>query len=103
MAGLTMIEAQAAAELAKRLYDFLPGTFASVTWPDVAARFCLEQHWPGGSKLPAITNLLRSTLEFHRDRFCNFIVDVVQEGIAYRIKKDNPVKREEIEDINKII
>lgn len=103
MARLTMVEAQAAAELAKRLYDFLPGTFASVTWPHVAARFSLEQHWPGGSKLPAITNLLRNTLEFHRDRFCDFIVDVVQEGIAYRIKKDNPVKREEIEDINKII
>jgi hypothetical protein len=103
MATLTMVEAQGAAELAKALYDFLPGTFASVTWPHVAARFCLEEYWPGGSKLPAITNLLRSTLQFRRDRFCDFMVAVVQEGIAYRINKGNPVQRDEIEEINKII
>lgn len=98
-----MIEAQAAAELAKLLYDFLPGTFSSVTWPDVAARFCLERYWPGGSKLPAITHLLRNTLESDRDRFCDLITAAVQEGIAYRIKKGNPVKRGEIEEINRII
>lgn len=103
MAKLSMVESQAVAELAKLLYDFLPGTYSSVTWPDVAARFCLEEYWPGGSKLPAITQLLRNTLQSHRDRFCNLIVEVVQEGIAYRIKKDNPVKREEIEDINRVL
>ncbi|MCH7686520.1 MAG: restriction endonuclease [Planctomycetes bacterium] len=103
MAKLTMVEAQGVAELAKSLYDFLPGTFSSVTWPDVAARFCLEDYWPGGSKLPAITKLLRNTLQLHRDRFCDFIVAVVQEGIAYRIKKNNPVRRDEIEAINEIL
>ena len=100
---LSMIEAQAAAELAKLLYDFLPGTFSSVTWPDVAARFCLEGYWIGGSKLPAITHLLRNTLESQRGRFCDLILAVVQEGMAYRIKKSNPVKREEIEEINRIV
>ena len=98
-----MVEAQAAAELAQLLYDFLPGTFSSVTWPDVAARFCLERYWPGGSKLPAITHLLRNTLESHRNRFCDLIVVVVQEGMAYRLKKHNPVKREEIDEINRIV
>ena len=81
------------------IYDFLPGTFASVTWPDVAARFCLERYWLGGSKLPAITNFLRNTVESHRDTFCDFIVAVVREGIAYRLKK-NPLKREEIDECN---
>jgi hypothetical protein len=103
MAKLSMVEAQAVAELAKLLYDFLPGTYSSITWPDVAARSCLEEHWPGGSKLPAITQLLRNTLQLHRDRFCDLIVEVVQEGIAYRIKKGNPVKREEIDDINRVL
>ena len=103
MAKLSMIEAQAAAEMAKLLYDFLPGTFSSVTWPDVAARYCLEDFWPGGSKLPAITQLLRGTLQNHRDRYCDFIVAVVQEGIAYRIKKNNPVKREEIQQLNTLL
>jgi len=103
MAKLSMVESQAVAELAKSLYDFLPGTFSSVTWPDVAARFALEEYWPGGSKLPAITQLLRNTLQFHRDRFCDLIVEVVQEGIAYRIKKGNPVKRQEVESINDIL
>ena len=101
MAELTLVEAQAVSELAKTLYDFLPGTFSSVTWPDVAARFCLERFWPGGSKLPAITQLLRGTIQFHRDRFCDFIVAVIQEGIAYRIKKNNPVAREDIDNINR--
>jgi hypothetical protein len=45
-----MVEAQAVAELAKLLYDFLSGTFFSVTWPGVAARFCLEKYWPGKEK-----------------------------------------------------
>lgn len=103
MPQLSMVEAQAAAELAKLLYDFLPATFSSVTWPDVAARFCLERYWPGGSKLPAITHLLRNTLESHRDRFCDLIVVVVQEGMAYRLKKNNPVKREEVDEINRIV
>lgn len=109
MAKLSMVEAQGVAELAKLLYDFLPGSGASVTWPVVAARSCLEGYWPGGSKLPAITNLLRKTLECHRDRFCDLIVAVVQEGIAYRIRKairDKtcvPVRRAEIEEINRII
>lgn len=103
MAKLSMVEAQAVAELAKLLYDFLPGTYSSITWPDVAARFCLEEYWPGGSKLPAITQLLRHTLQLHRDRFCDLIVEVVQEGITYRIKKGNPVKREEIDDINRVL
>jgi len=103
MPKLSLVEAQAAAELAKLLDNFLPGTHSSVTWPDVVARFCLNKLWRTGRKLPAITHLLRSTLEFHRDRFGDFIVAVVQEGIAYRIKKKNPVKREEIDEINRIL
>jgi hypothetical protein len=98
-----MVQVQAAAELAKLLYDFLPGTFSSVTWPDVAARVSLQAYWSGGSKLPAITNLLRKTLESHRGRFCDLIVAVVQEGIAYRLKKGDAIKREEIEEINRTI
>lgn len=103
MAKLSMVEAQTAAEMAKLLRDFLPGTFASVTWPEVATRFCLESFWPGGSKLPAITQLLRGTLENYRGRFCDFMIAVVQEGIAYRLKKNNPVKRDEIEQLNRLL
>jgi hypothetical protein len=103
MPTLSLIESQAAVELAKLLYDFLPGTFASVTWPDVATRFALGNYWQKGSKLPAITNLMRATLELHRERFCDFILAVVQEGIAYRTKKGNPLKREDIEELNRIL
>lgn len=103
MTKLTMIEAQAVAEMAKLFYDFLPGSFSSVTWPSVAQGFCLESYWPGGSKLPAITQLLRETLLNHRGQFCDFIEAVVQEGIAYRIKNANPVQRNEIEQLNKLL
>lgn len=103
MHALTIVEAQAIAELAKALYEFLPGSGARVTWPDVAARFCLEHRWIGGSKLPAITELLRTTFQFHRNHFCDLIVTVVKEGLAYRIRKANPIKRHEIELVNALL
>ena len=67
------------------------------------ARFSLEEYWPGGSKLPAITQLLRNTLQFHRDRFCDLIVTVVQEGVAYRLRKNNSVTRDEVQKINALL
>lgn len=103
MAKLTMTESQAVAQISKLLYDFLPGTFAGTTWPTVASQFGLQEYWQQGSKLPAITHLLESTLQFHRGMFCDFLIAVVQAGMAYRIRKDNPVKRHEIIELNRLL
>lgn len=104
MPTLTMIESQAVAELADSLYDFLPATFSAVTWPLVAERVGVQDCWPNvSSKRQAIPIFLRNVLEHHRGNFCDLIVRVVQEGINYRLRKGNPVTREEVEKINTLV
>lgn len=105
--ALSLKESQALTELADRLYPFLPGkphpyADQSLSFPGVAAKLGLAGYWPAGSKGPAITRLLTATLETERGRFCPLILAIVQQGMAYRMKKD-PVTREEIEEVNAII
>src|SRR5438128_10902289 len=98
--ALALKEAQAATELAERLYGFLPGKphpygDQSLSFPGVATQLGLAQYWPGGSKGPAIARMLTATLEHERNRFCPLIIGIIQQGVAYR-KRNEPVKREEI-------
>ena len=104
---LSLKESQALAELADRLYPFLPGkphpyADQSLSFPGVAAKLGLAQHWSAGSKKPAITRLMTDTLESGTGRFCSLILAVVQHGIIYRMNKE-PVTREEIERLDAII
>ncbi|WP_459558251.1 restriction endonuclease [Lacunimicrobium album] len=102
MPTLSMVESQAVAELAESLYDFLPATFSTITWPDVAQRCGVRECWPdGSSKKQSIPIFLRSVLENRRGSFCDMIVAVVQEGINYKSRKGNSVTRDEIERINR--
>jgi hypothetical protein len=99
-----MIESQAIAELAEALYDFLPASFSAVTWPVVAERSGVQDCWPNvGSKRQALPIFLNNVLEHRRGKFCDLIVKVVQQGINYRLRKSNPVKREEVERVNLIL
>jgi hypothetical protein len=105
--ALSMKQSQALTELADRLYSFLPGkphpyADQALSFPGVAAQVGLLGYWPAGSKLPAITSLLRATLERESSRFCPLLLAIVQNGMAYRMKKE-PVSREEIEELNGII
>lgn len=104
---LSMKQNQALAELADRLYSFLPGKAhpyadQKLSFPGAAAQLGLEKYWQGGSKLPAISALLRATLERESGRFCPLLLAVVQNGLVYRMKKD-PVSREDIEELNGIV
>lgn len=63
----------------------------------------LSEFWQGGSKLPAIRALLELTLDQKRDRFCPLMIGVVQKGIAYRSKKGNPLRRDEVKQLNDLI
>jgi len=104
--ALSLIEAQAVADLAQFIYDFLPGTplgDTSVSFPGVAQSVGLSGLWQGGSKLPAIRALLESTLDQRRDRFCPLMIGVVQKGIAYRSKKKNPLRSDEVKKLNDLI
>jgi hypothetical protein len=94
-------------ELAQHLYDYLPGKphpygNKSLSFPAVAAELGLDGYWPGGSKQPAIRQLLEGTLRSGRGKFSPLIVQIVQRGITRR-KRDNPVTREDLETINALL
>jgi hypothetical protein len=103
MQTATLAETQALAEMADLLYSFLPGSGAMYTWREAAAEHGLEHFWGGGSKLPAITQLLEATFERRRDRFCDLLLTAVKQGMKYRIKKGEPVTREEVQKLNALV
>ena len=101
-------ETQAISEIAELLYKFLPGkphpfAAADISFPGVANKLGLSKFWIGGSKKPAIIQLLQATLDYRRDQFCNLIVEIVKMGIAYLSNKGEPVTRDEIAKLNQLI
>jgi hypothetical protein len=105
--SLSLQQTQAITDLADHLYGFLPGNphpFAdqTVSFAGIAESLGLGEFWDGGSKLPAITQLLLRTLERRPERFCTLLLAVVRKGIIYRARKD-PVTREDIESLNAAI
>lgn len=95
-------------ELAKAFYDFLPGSGHSswkghITFASVAAESGVGSYWQAGSKTQAITNLLAMTYEYASGNFERLVISIVNNGILYREKKNNPVTREEVETINSLI
>jgi len=90
--SLPLKESQTIAEIADHLYSFLPGTphpYASqtISFQGVAAIAGVGKYWSGGSKGPAVTQLLSATLERERGHFCNLITEIVRQGITYRRRK----------------
>ncbi len=106
--GLSLKESQAINEMADVLYSFLPGSphpyaAPAISFPGVAQKLGLAEYWIGGSKKPAITQLLHATLEAKRNLFCRLILELVRTGMSYRSHKGNPITREEIEQLNTCI
>jgi hypothetical protein len=106
--ALSLKESQSINEMAELLYSFLPGSHhpyaaAAISFPGVANKLGLSEYWMGGSKKPAITQLLQATLDYHRDKFCTLIVEIVRTGFVYRSNKGNPITRDEIVDLNNLI
>jgi len=94
--------------MAELLYSFLPGSphpyaAPAISFPGVASKVGLSKYWMGGSKKPAIIQLLKATLEYRRDKFCTLVVEIVRTGIAYRSNKGQPLIREEIVNLNQLI
>ena len=94
--------------MAELLYSFLPGSphpyaASTISFPGVANKLGLSKYWIGGSKKPAIIQLLQATLEYSRDTFCSLIIEIVRTGISYRINKGEPITREEIINLNQLI
>jgi hypothetical protein len=106
--GLSLSESQTINEVARLLYDFLPGTphpYAdqSISLAGVARQLRLSHLWTGGSKLPALTRLLEGTLETRKNLFCGLVLEIVRKGLMYRNNKGNPITRDEILTLNELI
>ena len=95
-------------KIAEILCNFLPAS-GHQTWKGhvnfglVAFKLGLSEYWTGGSKLPAIINLLESTYERKIGIFQNLIETVLLEGKTYRNNKGNPLSRKEVEELNKCL
>jgi hypothetical protein len=94
-------------ELARLLYDFLPGKphpygNKNLSFPAIAAELGLGAYWPGGSKQPAIRQLLEGALTDRSGQFSRLIVQIVQKGATKR-KRENPITRDEMEEINECL
>ena len=102
--SISLREAQYIDELADVLYDMLPGSGnPRLSFPTVAKTLGLADYWTGGSKRPAIVTLLTATYERKKDRFCVLIEEIVRHSVSWRASKDNPLTRDEIEDLNRIL
>jgi len=106
--ALSLTKTKVLNELAEILYHFLPGKahpFAdqNISFEGIARTLNLIQFWPGGSKLPAITQLLTRTLQYQDSSFCPLVLEVVRRGISYRQSKSSPITREEIGILNELV
>ncbi len=106
--GLSLAESQAINEIASILYDFLPGkphpyANQSISFRGVAIKAGVGNYWSDGSKLPSLTKLLESTLEYKRIRFSDLILGIVRAALIYRKTKSNPIHREEIKQLNELL
>jgi len=101
---VSLKESQDIDELAGMLYELLPGSGnPRLSFPTVAESLGLSAYWQGGSKRPAIVTLLTATFERERHRFCPLIEGVVRQSVSWRAGKGNPLTREEVEDINRVL
>lgn len=104
--GILLAQTHAISELAKHLYDYLPGSSAwkaTYTFANAASESGVGEFWAGGSKLPALTRLLECTLESGPGSFCPLLERIVRAGISYRSKKNSPLTRSDIEALNELV
>jgi hypothetical protein len=102
---VTLPQSQAITELALQLVDWLPGSSAwgSYTLATAAAETGVTEFWAGGSKKPALTQLLELTYERRSDRFCPLVLTIVRNGMSRRQQQGDGVQRREIEHLNAIL
>ena len=97
-------ERQSVEDLASLLYNFLPGSGNRRTaFPLAADAAGVGQYWVPGSKRPAIVGLLSATLQHQRHLFRPLIAQVVQQAMTWRQGKDDPLTREEMDRLNRLL
>jgi len=102
--ALSMKEVSAISEIADLMYGFLPGSGNGKTaFPLAAAEAGVGEFWQPGSKLPALTQLLATTLEHRRNRFCPLIMAIIRQSMTWRRGRNEPLTREEVEQLNNLL
>ena len=93
-------------ELTSLLYDFLPASHAPTTFGLAAKKAGVEALWTaseGQSKSFRIRELLVLVLDQKRDRFPHLIKEIVSAAMSYRRAKKNPLRRDEVEQLNALL
>lgn len=106
--ALPLRQSRALAALAEHLYDYLPGSGnpswkGHISFKTVAMKVGVGRLWQAGSKEPMIRALLEGTFELERSKFEPLILEIVRAGIAYRQKRGNPLKPEDVDHLNGLI
>lgn len=101
---MNLVEEQCIEDIADLLYNFLPGSGNSKTaFPLAAAAVQVEEFWIGGSKRPAIVQLLSATLSQRRHKFSPLMLAVVRQSMTWRRGKGEPLTRKEIDGLNGLL
>lgn len=103
---LSLAQTQAVAVLADHLYDYLPGSSrwaGTYTFGSAAVENGVGDFWLGGSKRPALTQLLEATLGNRTSAFCPLIESIVREGLKYRLRSGAPVTKADLLELNRLI
>ena len=101
---VSLAETQILNDIAGHLYDFLPGSGNSnFSFPIAATKVGVVEFWTPGSKRPAILRLLEGTLEARRHRFCPLILAVVQHSMPWRAGRGEPLRVDEIDELNALL
>jgi hypothetical protein len=103
---LSMPQTQALVELADHLYSFLPASGARYTFREAAQEAGVGDLWVHGqgiSKTSAVPAFLKAVYQQRLGLFDKTIKQIVQGGIGYRQRKQNPLTLEDIEKLNALL
>jgi len=106
--SLSPKESIAVTGIAEILAEFLPYSGAyehsgQITYRSILVKMGLGNYWEKMSKRPGISRVLEKILIYRRDLFEPFILESVRKGFSYRLNKNQPIRREEIEKLNGLI
>ena len=101
---MNLVEEQCVEDLADLLYNFLPGSGnARTAFPLAAAQVQCQDLWVGGSKRPAIVQMLSTTLGQRRHKFSPMMLAIVRQSMTWRRGKGDPLTRAEMEELNVLL
>jgi hypothetical protein len=106
---MNLLETQIINEMTSLLYNFLPGSGNNRHSFLIAAQKAgVADFWVAGSKRPAVMQLLQTTLDARRYKFCPLILSIVQLGLPWRTQNSEsgsgePLTVKEIDDLNALL